>query len=156
MQSKAKRITVLLVLLSVCIFAFAGCDNTTVIERLNDRYGVDTQLLTDYEIVCDISGETFTGYAPHYAVIQLKSEPTAFLQSFSNKKEDADGFSCEKNEEIKNEIDVHSCMEIPTEYYPNWADDYIWYCSGEVGSLDNLYTIYFPNKYILVFFETGH
>lgn len=153
MKSRLKKIIVFLVLQFVCIFAFTGCVNSTVIERLKNRYGVDTQLLTDYEIVCDIKGDTFTGRAPHYAVIQLKAEPTEFLQSYADKKENIDGFSKEKNIEIKNLIDADTCMEIPNEYYPNWNDDYIWNC---IGDLDKLYTLYFPNEYKLVFFETGH
>ncbi|MDE7380353.1 MAG: YgdI/YgdR family lipoprotein [Clostridia bacterium] len=141
--------------LIICVFAFAGCTKETVIDRLKNMYNVDTQLLTDYEIVCDISGKTFTGYAPHYAVIQLKTEPTAFLHSFDNVKENIEGFSSEKNEEIKNQIDAHTCMEIPTEYYPDWDDEYIWYCSGDVR-VSNLYVMYFLDSCKLVVFEAGH
>lgn len=156
MKFRSPKIVLLLILQLVCIFVFAGCGSENVIDRLKNRYGVDTQLLSDYEIICDISGETFTGYAPHYAVIQLKTEPTEFLQSYSDKKNNNAGFSNDKNLEIKNQIDGHSCMEIPNEYSPNWNDDYIWNSIGELGSLDNLYTIYFPNDYKLIFFETGH
>lgn len=153
MKLRCKKIVALIILQLVCIFVFAGCEDENVIERLKNRYGIDTQLLTNYEIICDISGDTFTGYALHYAVIQLKIEPKEFLQSYSDNKA---GFSNSKNSEIENQIDGHTCMEIPIEYCPDWNDNYIWNSISELGSLDNLYTIYFPNDYKLVFFETGH
>lgn len=149
MKSKIRKIIVLLALTIVCVFAFAGCLNDTVIDRLKNRYGVDTELLEDYEIVCDVSGETFTGYACHYAVMRFKAEPTAFLQSYTKDE----SFSSEKNEEIKSSIDAHTCMEIPTEHYPDWDDDYIW--RGSVG-YDGICMIYFPKDFKLVIFEAGH
>lgn len=152
---KSRKSFLSMFVLLICVIAFAGCTRGTVIDRLKNMYNVDTRLLTNCEIVCDISGETFTGYAPHYAVIQFNAEPTEFLQSFDNVKENIKGFSSEKNEEIKNSIDAHSCMEIPTEYYPEWDDEYIWYYSYDVR-VSALYLIYFPNDYKLVVYEAGH
>lgn len=148
MKLKIRNIIVLS-LTVVCVFAFAGCFNDTVIDRLKNRYYADTELLEDYEIVCDISGETFTGYATHYAVILFKAEPTAFLQSYIKDE----SFVSEKNEEIKNAIDSHACIEIPAEYYPDWDEDYIW--RGSAG-YDGMYMIYFPKNLKLIIFEAGH
>ncbi len=155
-RSVTIKILTLLALLLVCILAFGGCKSQNVIKRLKNRYNVDTQLLDGYKIVCDIEGETFGGRAPRYAAVALKSEPTAFLQSFT--KFNSDGFSSQKNQELKNQIDAHSCLKIPQGSYPDWDADYYWIKIGEEydGNYDALYTIYFPDEYKLVFFETGH
>ena len=50
-------------------------------------------------------------------------------------------------------IEGHTCMNIPDGYYPDWNQKYIW---SEVGGMDRLYTVYFPDEYKLIFFETGH
>lgn len=151
-----KNFLMLLLVLILHIFTLAGCGYSTVIDRLKG-YGVEVQLLTDYEIVCDVSGETFTGYAPHYAVIQLKAEPTEFLQSYAKKEFDR-GFSSERNTELEDGMSLHNdcCLHIPNDYYPNWDEGYIWHCTGESYSCDSLYTIYFPAEFKLAFFETGH
>lgn len=149
MKSRIRVIVAVLLLQLACVFAFSGCNGETVIDRLENRYGVDTKLLTGYEIVCDISGETFTGYAPHYAVILFEEEPTDFLNSYTKEE----SFSPEKNQSIKDALDVHKCMEIPPEHYPNWDEDYIWRGSVE---MDGLCMIYFPNELKLIIFEAGH
>ena len=154
---KVKKLLILLLILISCIFAFAGCGSSNAINSVK-RHNIDTKLLNDYEIVCDVKGETFTGRAPCYGVFSFKNEPTAFLQSFSTEK--SDGFSSEKNEKLEEEIENciggHTCMEIPEEYLPEWDDEYIWFVDDQVGRLDTLYMIYFPNVLRLVVFETGH
>ena len=64
---KARKLLVLLIAIS-CIFAFAGCNNYTVMSRLK-MYGVDTELLSDGKVVCDVDGKTFTGRSTCYGVI---------------------------------------------------------------------------------------
>lgn len=153
MKSKFSKI-IIVIIVSTLFFALVGCKNETVTDRLKNNYGVDTQLLADYQIVCDIKGKTFTGVAPKYAVIQLGEEPTAFIQSYS-KKEFDEGFSSDKNFDLKAKIEGHKncCLEIPEEYYPNWDEEYFWH---RKDGLDSLYTIYFPNEYKLIFYESGH
>ena len=157
MKSRLNKILVFLILQLVCIFAFTACGSPHIMDSLN-RHNVDYQLWNDYEIVCDIKGETFTGRAHCYGVILFEDEPTAFLQSFSTDK--SDGFSSEKNEKLEQKIDYHSSgLKIPNEYYPNWDDEYLWYVSGgfdKLYYLDTLFMIYFPHEFKLVIFETGH
>ena len=157
MKSRSKIIITILVLQLVCIFAFTGCRSSHAFENL-ERHNVDTQLLKDYKIVCDIKGETFTGRAHSYGVLVFENEPTAFLQSFSTDK--SDGFSSVKNEKFENLIDTSfSPLEIPNEYCPNWDEDYIWYVDGGIDKMyfsDTLFMAYFPNNLKLVVCETGH
>lgn len=165
MKSKIKRYIAFLVLQLVCIFAFAGCGQSHVLDSLKS-HNIDTKLLKDYEIVCDIKGETFTGRAQCYGVLVFKNEPAEFLQSFSTEK--SDGFSSEKREELENRVDNYSSsLKIPDEYKPNWDDRYIWCIGGGFDKydssdpLDHFYSdslvmIYFPNYLKLVVFETGH
>ncbi len=148
-----------LILASLTAFLFGGCGilrscfaSPNVLKMFKDYYNVDTDLLENYEIVCNVSCKTFTGRASRYVLITLEEEPTEFLQSFSG-KDNAGGFSFDKNDEIKNTIDAHSDVIIPYEYYPDWDQKYIW---SEVGSSDKLYTVYFPDEYKLMFFDTGH
>jgi len=146
MKQKVKRIVFFLLPL-VCVLA--GCVRANTLKWLEVRYEIDINLLYDYEILCDVKGDTFTGRAPRYTVVGLTAEPTAFLQSFSD-KENTEFFSSEKNEELKQKIDMHSCLEIPQKYYPDWNADYRW---ADVGELS---VIYFPNEYRLVFYDAGH
>ena len=148
-----------LVLACLAIALFGGCGimkscfaSLNVLKTIKNDYNVNTDLLENYEIVCDVIGETFTGRAPRYVMLVLEEEPTAFIQSFSD-KDNNDGFSSEKNPEIKNMIEGHTCMNIPDGYYPDWNQKYIW---SEVGGMDRLYTVYFHDEYKLIFFETGH
>lgn len=156
---KRKIIIALSVVVSAVVFAFGltACKSSAVLDNF-DRHNVDTRLLKDYKIVCDIKGETFTGRANSYGVLAFKSEPTAFLQSFSTDK--SDGFSSEKNEEFEHRIDTYfSDLKIPSKYCPDWNEDYIWYVSGgfdKIYYLDTLFMIYFPNNLELVVCETGH
>lgn len=155
---KSKNFLLFLALQSVCIFAFAGCGSSVVIGSLK-RYGIDTRLLNDYEIVYEIKGETFTGRAPSYGILSFENEPTDFLQSFTTDK--SSGFSSEKNEKLENVIDEdlneeHSCMEVPVEYYPDWNGEYKWFVSGRLGDLDTLYLVYFTEDLKLLVYETGH
>lgn len=157
MKSKILKVSLFLVLQLVCLFAFVGCGSSTVIDSLK-RHNIDTKLLSNYELACDIKGETFTGRAPCYGVIIFDSEPAAFLQSFSTEK--LDGFSSEKSELLENEIDAHySSLKIPKEYCPNWSEDYSWYVSGGIDQMyyaDTLFMVYFPNAHKLIVLETGH
>lgn len=154
---KAKQLLISLLVLISCIFTFAGCGSSTILDSLK-RHSIDIELLNNYEIVCDIKGETFTGRAHCYGIIVFENEPTAFLQSFSTEK--SDGFSSEKNEVFETEVDAHSSsLEIPNEYCPNWDEEYIWYVSGGIDKmyfLDTLFMAYFPNAHKLIIFETGH
>lgn len=147
---KRKSFISLILLQIMCVIVFVGCGKSTVITRL-ERYNINTKLLENYEIVCDIKGETFTGRAPSYAVITFQDEPVGFINSFS--KGNTNGFSSEKNDDLKNLIDTYSSLEIPNDFYPNWEDDYKWLC---VDEFDGLYLIYFPNEFKLVIFEAGH
>ncbi len=151
MKSRLKLLIVF-ALQFVCVFAFAGCSKTTVIERVNKRYGVHTELLKDYEIVCDISGETFTGYAPHYALIQLNKKPIEFFDSYAERG-NVYVFSDERNEKMEEALAMYSDMKIPHCYYPDWNERYVW---NQRGGMDSLYTIYFSDEFKLIFFETGH
>lgn len=157
MKFRTPKIVFLFILQLVCIFAFTGCGNSHIIDSLK-RHSVDTDLLSDYEIVCDIKGETFTGRANSYGVLVFENEPTAFLQSFSVDK--TDGFSSDKNKEFENLIDTSfTDLEIPNEYCPDWDEDYIWYVSGGFDKIyyaDTLFMIYFPNDLKLIVCETGH
>ena len=162
MKLKSKIIMIFLVMQLVCIFALTGCGSSTPhIFYSLERQNIDTQLLKDYEIVCDIKGETFTGIAPCYGVILFENEPTDFLQSFSTEK--SEGFSSEKKVELEEKleyyIDMHSDLEVPSEYLPNWDEEYMWYVSGGFDKKfysDTLFMVYFPNDYKLVIFEMGH
>ena len=147
-----KLLRIITLTLAFCCMAtiFAACGKSTVITRL-ERHNINTKLLENYEIVCDIIGETFTGRAPSYAVITFQDEPVGFINSFS--KGNPNGFSSEKNDDLKNLIDTYSSLEIPNDCYPNWEDDYKWLC---VDEFDGLYLIYFPNEFKLVIFEAGH
>lgn len=157
MKFRLRKIAVIVSLLFVCLFAFTGCGRSHMIDCLK-RHSVDTTLLSDYEIVCDIKGETFTGRANSYGVLLFENEPTAFLQSFSTEK--SYGFSSDKNEEFEHLIDTSfSDLEIPSEYCPNWDEEYRWYVSGgfeKIYYADTLFMIYFPNDLKLIVCETGH
>lgn len=157
MKMRSKKIVVLLILQLVCIFAFTGCGSLRIIDSLK-RHSVDTNLLSDYKIVCDIKGETFTGRANSYGVLVFENEPTAFLQSFSTDK--TDGFSSDKNKEFENLIDTSfSDLEIQNEYCPNWNAEYKWFVLGGFEQeyySDTLFMIYFPNDLKLIVCETGH
>ena len=76
------------------------------------------------------------------------------MQSFD--KKDGNGFSSEKNTELKEKIDndANCCLTIPQEYSPNWESDYKWF--NDDGDTDGLTIIYFPNELRLVFYESGH
>ena len=155
---ESKEMLVLLLIVLSCIVAFAGCNkNAAVMNRL-DMYGVDTQLLDDGKVVCDIVGETFTGRATCYGVISFNSEPTAFLQSFTTDK--TGGFSVERNQKFEEKFEQHlSYLDVFDKFLPNWDDEYIWYVSGGINKtyfLDTLFLAYFPNTRQLVVLETGH
>ena len=154
---KVKKLLVPLLILISCIFTFAGCECSNIFDCLK-RHNIDTTLLIDYKIVCDIKGETFTGRAHSYGVMVFENEPTAFLQSFSTDK--SEGFSSDKNEKFENLINTSfSTLEIPNEYRPNWNKDYIWYVGGGIDQIyfsDTLFMIYFPNDLKLIVCETGH
>ena len=152
-----KELASLIVLITalICTLILASCGGQSAFEEIkNRRNDIDFQLLPDYKIVCDIKGETFTGKAPSYSVLQLESEPTEFMQSFD--KKDGNGFSFEKNTELEEKIDSHAncCLKIPQEHYPNWESDYKWF--NDDGLTDALTIIYFPNELRLVFYESGH
>ena len=156
----AKKLLTILVLSVLCVFAFAGCGNSGVRGRLKDR-GVDTKLWNDYQIVCDVKGETFAGRASCYAVVEFKSEPTDFLQSFETEK--SEGFCPMQNDEIEAQFDAWLvALKIESKYYPDWDDEYLFLAYGGVdGELerlysDSLYMIYFPNSFRLMILETGH
>ena len=152
-----KKLTGIIVLITdlICTLILASCGGQSAFEEIeNSRNDIDFQLLPDYKIVCDIKGKTFTGKAPSYSVLQLESEPTEFMQSFG--KKDGNGFSSEKNTELKEKIDndANCCLTIPQEYSPNWESDYKWF--NDDGDTDGLTIIYFPNELRLVFYESGH
>ena len=159
-----KKLTAWICLIAASLTAllFGGCGllkscfaSSNVLEIFKEYYNVNTDLLENYEIVCNVSCKTFTGRASRYVVIVLEEEPTAFIQSFSD-KDNNDGFSSEKNNEIKDTIDEHSDVVIQDGYYPDWNQQYIW---SEIHSgvlSERLYTIYFPEEYKLIFFDTGH
>lgn len=157
MKFRLRKIAVIVSLLFVCLFSFTGCRNSHIIDSLK-RHSIDTNLLNDYDIVCDLKGETFTGRANSYGVLVFENEPTNFLQSFSTGK--SDGFSSDKNEEFEHLIDTSfSDLEIPSEYCPNWDEEYRWYVSGGFDKIyyaDTLFMIYFPNDLKLFVCETGH
>lgn len=152
-----KKTAVLVLLPLVCIFAFAGCGKPHVIDSLK-RHRIDTELLNENEMVCDIKGETFTGRAPSYGVLVFENEPTDFLQSFSTEK--SDGFSSDKNEKFENLINSSfSDLKLPNEFCPDWNEKYIWFVLGgfeQENYSDTLFMIYFPDDLKLIVYETGH
>lgn len=148
---KIRKIFVIMLIQVLALLALTGCGDETVIKRL-DNYGIDTSLLKEYRIVCDIKGDTFTGQASRYSVIDFDEKPTEFINSFNQK--DSDGFSSDDNNELKTIIDTHSGVDVPKDCCPNWENEYLWWHLGKYT--DALYLVYFPNNNRLIVYETGH